>query len=374
MGLSDAQIFGIQSVYYIVFCILEIPTGYLADRWGYSQCLKLGSFVLLVSNLLPVFETTYAGFLAHFLLIALSRSLISGALSAYLYEYLLRNGRVDSYKEAEGNARAFSLVGRVVFWAGVGAMMQWHITLPYWLTAVSAFISILFAFALPGLPKCAELDGISVSKRALGLRSRHGLALVVATLWRSPLVFLVMLQGVAIFTLARICQVNLFQPLLNAKSFDLSVHGGVMSLMTVCEALGSIKPGWVKRWVSDVSAVSILTVIIAMSLSLTAGTGSQVSVLVWLGVFSWAVGLSYPVQRQLLNDTIGETPLRATLLSVESLIDRAACAAVALVLGGYVAGGTIEWFIYAASAVSVAIIFVLAVIFKLIIDLSLNRH
>jgi nitrate/nitrite transporter NarK len=88
MGLSDGQIFAIQSIYYIVFCFLEIPTGMAADRWGHRQCLRWGSVVLVVSNCLPIFTPTYPGFLWHFLLIALARSLNSGASSAYLYDYL----------------------------------------------------------------------------------------------------------------------------------------------------------------------------------------------------------------------------------------------------------------------------------------------
>ena len=31
LGLSDAQIFGIQSLYYVAFCLMEIPTGMAAS-------------------------------------------------------------------------------------------------------------------------------------------------------------------------------------------------------------------------------------------------------------------------------------------------------------------------------------------------------
>src|SRR4051812_29927329 len=76
VGLSDVQIFGIQSFYYTVFCLLEIPTGMLADVCGNLACLRLGAGVLVAANLLPIFWPSYLGFGAHFLLIALARSLI----------------------------------------------------------------------------------------------------------------------------------------------------------------------------------------------------------------------------------------------------------------------------------------------------------
>src|ERR1700752_4158415 len=70
MGLSPTQIFDIQSIYYIVFCLLEIPTGMVADFFGHRNCCRLGALVLVVSNLFPIFLPSYAGFLVHFILIA----------------------------------------------------------------------------------------------------------------------------------------------------------------------------------------------------------------------------------------------------------------------------------------------------------------
>ena len=42
-GLSDSQIFGIQSIYYTAFCLFEIPTGVIADRIGALNCLRAGA-------------------------------------------------------------------------------------------------------------------------------------------------------------------------------------------------------------------------------------------------------------------------------------------------------------------------------------------
>ncbi|MGG7575953.1 hypothetical protein [Streptomyces sirii] len=52
-GLSDGQIFGIQSIYYIAFCLFEIPTGLVADRIGARNCLRAGAVVMTAANLAP---------------------------------------------------------------------------------------------------------------------------------------------------------------------------------------------------------------------------------------------------------------------------------------------------------------------------------
>ena len=46
MGLSDSEIFGIQSLYYLAFCFLELPTGFLADRYGHRLSLRWAAIFL----------------------------------------------------------------------------------------------------------------------------------------------------------------------------------------------------------------------------------------------------------------------------------------------------------------------------------------
>jgi MFS family permease len=344
MGLGDAQIFGIQSIYYLAFCLMEIPTGFLADFWGHRICMKSGAVVLTIANFLPVLAPTYEGFVLHFLLVALARSLISGASSAYLYDYLKSHGSSDLYKRAEGNARSYGLIGKVVLWAGIGALMEWHLSLPYWLTAACSAVSVGFAFALPALPSAAEGPGV----RAQAWRQ---LGPVLGVLTRTPALVLIMIQGISIFVLARIVSVNLFQPVLSQKSFGLGSYGLVMSVMTVFEAVGAAYPHWMRRAWNDLNSVFILTVVMAVSVAALAWCG-QTGTLVSLCLFSLACGLSFPIQRQLLNDAIPDSRYRATLMSMESLVDRAVCAWVAGMLAGYVAGGQMNAFLVTAGGVS----------------------
>src|SRR5690606_22302438 len=131
MGLSDAENFRIQSVYYLFFCFLEIPTGYFADRFGYVRSMKLGGILLLLSNLCAIYATNFYGFAVHWILIAAARSFVSGASSAYLYEYLRRNGNKGGFKQIEGNARTNSLFARVLCFAVIGYLMESKFTLPY---------------------------------------------------------------------------------------------------------------------------------------------------------------------------------------------------------------------------------------------------
>jgi MFS family permease len=358
IGLSNTEIFKIQSLYYLVFCLLEIPTGYLADWLGYRLCLILGSITLIIANILVPLAPTYPGFLTHFLLIALARSFVSGAASAYLYETLHQRNELTEYKEAEGKARAYSLVGKVFCWAMIGPIMLWHFTLPYWLTAVNASIGLAFAFMLPET-KVAEI------------KKRISVIELFSVLFNNPYLVLLMFQGVALFVLARICQVNLFQPILEHKGFSAVTYGLVMAIMTIFEALGSFKSKWVKNYVNDLNAVFIFTLFIGVSFFIMSydsflGLNTKAVTISALCLFSYVIGISFPIQRQLINQAIPEPRLRASLLSSESIIDRGVNSLVAGSLGVALASGQLLYFLKKSAIVAIISVFLIAGLIKII--------
>lgn len=359
IGLNDTEIFKIQSLYYLVFCLLEIPTGYLADWLGYRLCLILGSITLIVANIWVPLAPTYPGFLTHFLLVALARSFVSGASSAYLYETLHQRGESADYKDAEGKARAYSLVGKVFCWAMVGPIMQWHLTLPYWLTAMNAGIGLVFAYLLPEIKVAKTKSRISVIE-------------LFFILIKNPYLVLLMFQGVALFVLARICQVNLFQPILEHKGFSAVTYGAVMAVMTIFEALGSFKSKWVRNYLNDLNAVFVFTCFIGISFYLMSldksflGVDIKIVTIMALCLFSYVIGISFPIQRQLINQAIPEPRLRATLLSSESIIDRGVNSFVAGSLGVALASGQLLYFLKKSALIAILSVFIIAVLIKAI--------
>ncbi|MGW0519737.1 MFS transporter [Crossiella sp. NPDC003009] len=354
-GLSAAEILGIQSIYYVAFCLLAVPTGMISDRLGYRNSMLAGSAILVASNLLVVAAPSYWGFLAHFLLIAVARSLTIVATSAYLYTFLQRTGDSAAYKQSEGSARFYSLIGRIAAWPAVGLLMAWHLPSPYWITAISAAVAVLIAYRLPALPP-STVDAEPVAHSPLATMRK-----ALSVLREAPVLQLLIVQGVAIFTLVRICQVNLFQPILLDKQLPVISHGAVLAAMTAFEALGSLRPGVLRRFLSDTKAVFLITIVMALTLAATVFAGIPGTIAL-LCVFALAGGFAFPIQRQLINDAIPETPYRATLLSIESIIDRAVCAVVALVLGSFLNRGALGEFLLYSAAGSLALMAVLAVL------------
>ena len=341
VGLVDKQIFDIQSIYYLAFCLMEVPTGLIADRFGFRTSMLLGAGVLVAANVLPIVAPTYDGFLWHFLAVALSRSLISGASSAYMYEYMNSVSLGNEYKKVEADARFYGLVGRIAAWAVVGWLMAWQLWAPYWISAVNAAVALLVGLLLPQITA-------AVTETASNWRETASHVL-------NSRLLLIMLQGVAIFVMVRILQVNLYQPILSAKKFDITSFGWSMSLMTGFEAIGSKLAPRFRTKVDDLRVVTWSTVVISLSLVIVSYVG-QAGTLLGFCLFSFAAGVAFPVQKQLLNDSITQSKTRATALSMESIIDRAVCAVAVLPLGGLVANGKLNEILLTTAAA--AIVFV----------------
>jgi len=345
-GLSDQQIFAIQSIFYLAFCLLDIPTGMIADRFDYRRCLQGGAIILVVANLIPVWQPTFAGFLAQFLLIALAHSLFSGAGSAYLYEYLQRTGNSAAYQGAEGSARAWTLIGRIACLPAAGFLTAWWGPSAYVLSAATCGIAAVIALGFPRLPGTESHTVEPVLPALAG---------ALRSLASSKRLMLLMAQGIAIFTLVRIGQANLFQPILESKHLPLHWFGVLMAATTVFEVAGAARSAVLARF-GQVRVVLALTVLMAIALASVIPLGLA-GTMVCLAVFSLASGLAFPVQRKLVNSAITEPARRATLLSVESLADRAVCALVVFVLGAFLARGAMAGFlVLLAATVTVAMV------------------
>ncbi|MFD4476537.1 MFS transporter [Streptomyces sp. NPDC058471] len=360
-GLTDGQIFGIQSIYYVAFCLFEIPTGLIADRIGTRNCLRAGAVVMTAANLAPVLSASYTGFLVHFLAIAAGRSLTSGAASAYLYDGLRAEKCDEHYLKAEGTARALGLAAKVVCWPLVGPLMSLAHAAPYVLSAASAAGSLACAIALPRLAGAGSGAESSGTKKAGGGRrggaflrdAGYALRCVASSRWLT----LVMMQGVAVFTLSRICQVNLFQPILLDHGIAEASHGGVLAAMTVAEAVASARPQWLSRRLPPVAWVSILSLALAGTLAAMT-LGGPWAVVALLCLFAAATGFAYPIQRKLVNDAVPAHAPRATLLSIESIVDRGVCALAAVAAGAYLSAGHLDallWHSALATAVLLGI-------------------
>ncbi len=329
-GLGDAEIFSIQSLYYLFFIGFEIPTGFLADVLGHRRSMVLAGFFLFAAHLPLYLALNFWTFLTHFLGVALARSFASGSASSYIFGHLSQKGEVERYKAVEATARSWGLLAKVLAWTLASWISQIHIRLSYDLTLLSASVALAAALMLRENTSSSGSSQLTKSFQ----------------MWRNlPRTFL--LEGEALklmflcssfFVLARMLQVHLFQPYLLDREVSTAYFGLIMAGMTLAEALGTALSGWVKssRVQFEINQIIFANLLSGCAIAFLAFAKSGYGGVGGLILFSFGIGLAFPPQKNLVIQAIKTGELRATILSFESIVHRSLCSVVVLFIGAWI--------------------------------------
>ena len=119
----------LYSVREAVTYIFEVPSGILADNYGRKKELMTCFVFYIISFLLLFAGSGFPMLVAAMIFFGLGEAFRSGTHKAMIYSYLENRGWFDEKAFVYGRTRSFSLLG----------------------SSISAFTSILFVLALPGL-------------------------------------------------------------------------------------------------------------------------------------------------------------------------------------------------------------------------------
>lgn len=143
-GISLAQIGIISSITSLVVLISEIPSGYLADKFGHKKSLLFGSFVMTISPLIYIFYPNFFGACLAMVLFWFGVSFHSGTQQAFIHETLLALKRPADFILISSQERRYAMTGNIILVALVPLTYQISPLLPFVLGFVihlGAFIS-----------------------------------------------------------------------------------------------------------------------------------------------------------------------------------------------------------------------------------------
>ncbi len=146
-NVTLAQIALIISVTAVVSLVMEIPSGYFADKFGHKKSLLLGSFITAVS---PMFYLTHVNFIGGLLgsvLFFLGSAFTQGAIQVFIQETLVELGREKDYVKIMGRAQSFGLIGNVILLALIPLTYEIHHSLPFILGSLCLFIAFFLVLS-----------------------------------------------------------------------------------------------------------------------------------------------------------------------------------------------------------------------------------
>ncbi|MCU4176659.1 MFS transporter [Carboxylicivirga sp. N1Y90] len=311
LGFTVEESFQLKAIYSIAIVIFEIPSGYAADVLGRRKTLIIGSILGTLGFAIYSFTSGFYAFLAAELVLGIGQSFISGADSALLYDSLKADGREKDYLKYEG--RNFSVGNFSEAIAGFmgGALAEISLRMPFYFQTGIAFIAIPAAFMLiePQLytrtQKATMRDIWNVVKYAMLTNKSLRYNIIYSSI-----------IGSATLTMAWVYPLYLKE--INFREIEIGATSTALNLVVGLTTLVAYK---IEQRLRPKSTVIGVTLVITGAF-IAAGLLHSIYVLPVLVIFYFSRGIATPVLKDYIN-RITSSDMRATVLSIRSLIIRA---------------------------------------------------
>jgi predicted MFS family arabinose efflux permease len=324
-GLSATELMGLNTVFCIAAVLFEVPTGALADRLGRRPVMAAGAAFSSLSCLVFLgFPGSLVWLAVANVLAALAMTCISGADSAYLFDYLIWRGEPGRYRWAESVSSAIRLGASAAGGLAATALVSHGLGLAglYAATAMLTGASAALALTLPEPWRRRPLAGrdalrpIEPTVLEMIQHGRRAIALVGAQ--RE----LLMLLGVSAMLFPAL-RVGLFldQPFVQRLGFDAASLGLVFGAKDLVAAAAAVATAGLIARVGETRLLAALPLITGAALALmSVASGRAAIALVLLPTV--AFGVYSPLVRVFINRRVAESGDRATVLSIEGMARR----------------------------------------------------
>lgn len=108
----------------LAIVLLEVPTGWLADRFGHRRSLILGSVIQTMAMLLCWRAEGVSGLVAASVCVALGDTFRSGADQALLYRSCAAAGQVERFQRIESQTSSLELIGLIAMMVAGGVLVE----------------------------------------------------------------------------------------------------------------------------------------------------------------------------------------------------------------------------------------------------------
>jgi MFS family permease len=311
IGMSLADIMILQAAFGLAVVLLEFPSGYFADRFGYRRSILVGTVLLMTGWLVYTRGATFWAIAGAETILGAASAFMSGADRALLWVSLEAAGRSGQYTRWDGRMRAVSQTSEAMSAAAGGWLYAMGPRWPFWLQVPSAALAFVTAAALREVPRPKSLDHRSHAQRAL-----HVLGF---TLWHHRRLRAAMALGVAL-SLSSFVMVWLIQPYMQARDIPPAWFGPLWATAHVWSAGISLASARVVTVLGVRSSLLVCCLLVPIGYAGLAVSSSAWGIAFYL-CFMTIRGLQAPILANVMQrDAPPED--RASVLSIAVLLFR----------------------------------------------------
>ncbi len=343
-GLSLTDIMLLQSGFALTIFILEIPTGYLADRWGRKNTIVLGCCFGALAYLTYATGTNFWNFMLAEVLIGVGASLLSGTIEALTYDSLLSIGEEGSYRRVAGNQAFFEFNTEALSGILGGLLGAVSLALPLWLTIVPMLTAVFVALTLTEPPRHRMQEpkhwraiwdvSVHTLLRHRGLR---GITLLYGLVSTMSLMFF-----------------WFFQPYQVLVGVPVALFGITHAVTLIAGACAAKSVPWFEKKVDDRTLVMIVAAM-AVGCYLALSFPPALPLLLFFVVERLAWHFMGPLTLDMMN-RMTTSDVRATVLSVRSFGGRLIFVCVSPFVGALADARTIPYALFVTGIVGAVVL------------------
>lgn len=347
IGLSQGEIGVSQALFTLGLCLLNIPTGWLADRFSRRACNAVGDVVVAVSFFCYPLATSFLEVVAFEILMGVGFAFSNGANYGLLRAYCQLLKR-DYHKETSFLAALKPIVG----------------TLSYVIGGLAAAKSPGTAIVVAGIPFIVGAV-VSLFIKEVGEHREEsgGISRAIADMRRivryalrgpKDLAWIIVVAAVS-QSLLRPSTILVFTPALLMIGVPVSLHGIGWALLALPTSIGARLSRRASHW-SEAKQFAVPAIIVtgALAVLFTGVSAWTIGSFAVIGIAAgWIYAITPPmVQKHAPND------MQATVMSVAETLSQLSYVMVVATVG-FVANFGIQWALFANAVLYVPFLFML---------------
>lgn len=155
-SVTISQLAIIAVVASVVQLVLQVPSGYVADKFGNKVAVVTGASIAVTAPLFYVFMPNFWGGLLAAVLFFGGVAFQSGAVDAFIHDTLAALKKDHLYAKIMGKAQSYGLIGNVILLALVPATYSINKNIPFLIGFVCSVIMLILAMSFVYPKKHAE--------------------------------------------------------------------------------------------------------------------------------------------------------------------------------------------------------------------------
>lgn len=311
-GLTFFEISLIQSIGAAVTIILEIPSGWISDRYGHAFVLRISALCNVIAVLFLIFSDSFLFFLIAEIFSAVASAAQSGADTALFYDSLTKIGKKEEYSVIRAKIRGRQSLIRIASRFTAPLIFSVFSVLPFVLSGVIYLMisGLTFRYMTP------IVDESSVKKDNNSGKFSRGNIFAAIIKHKSFILYSIL----SAFILVSVSNYSQYvSPFLVERGLDIKWLGIILAVASIGDFVGTKFIHVLKKGKSN-----YVLLLLAILISGFVVVGGMSNTIIGGAIGYFGINMMYSPFAILLGESVNkviDNKYRATLLSISNQFD-----------------------------------------------------